>query len=127
MFHLLRNFMNALAELQSFAAQYVLAFSEQLVGSMRRSSQIGFGASIGLAIFSASFVTDFSSERSRLFFWSQASAGMPSAATMSIGPARTAVWSDSPMLSSKIRRQALLNHVQQKLSRGSDAVTPILP
>jgi hypothetical protein len=94
---------------------------------MRRSSQIGFGASLGLAIFSASFVTDFSPERSRLFFWSQASAGMPSAVTMSIGPARTPNWADSHTLPSKIRRQALLSHVQQKLNRRSEAVHPILP
>ena len=46
---------------------------------------------------------------------------------MSIGPARTPNWADSHTLPSKIRRQALLSHVQQKLNRRSEAVHPILP
>jgi hypothetical protein len=94
---------------------------------MRRSSQIGFGASIGLAIFSASFVADFSSEPSGLFFWSQASAEIPSAAALIIGPTKTPAWADRQMLPSKIRRRALLDRVQQKLSRRSEAVDSILP
>jgi hypothetical protein len=80
-----------------------------------------------MAIFSASFVADFSPERSRLFFWSQASAGMPVAAALITDPAKTPVWADPQMLPSKIRRRALLDHVQQKLSRRSEAVDPILP
>lgn len=94
---------------------------------MRRSSQLGFGASVGVAIFSASFAADFSSDQSRLFFWSRASANIPAIAAPIVDPIKTSAWSDPRARPGKIRRRALLSNVQQKLSRRLEAVDPILP
>jgi hypothetical protein len=94
---------------------------------MRKSSQIGFGAAIGLAIFSASFAGDFSSEPSWYSFWSPATAGISSAIAVLAHPAELADATDRQLLPSKLRRRALLSHVQQKLNRGSEQVDPILP
>lgn len=94
---------------------------------MRRSSQIGFGASVGLAIFSASFVADVSSERSWSSFWPQASAGITNLTALIPYASETPDWSDRQALPDKIRRRELLKRVHQKLSRSSEAVDPILP
>ena len=94
---------------------------------MRRSSQIGFGASIGLAIFSASFVGDISSERNWPSFWPQASAGISSQTTQIPHTSEISEWADGQGLPNKIRRRDLLNRVYQKLSRGSETADPILP
>ena len=94
---------------------------------MRRSSRIGFGASVGLAIFSASFVADFSGEPKWSSFWSQASAGIWGATAFIADPAKPAYAATNPTLHAKLRRRALLNRVHQKLSSRSEIVDPILP
>jgi hypothetical protein len=94
---------------------------------MRRSSRIGFGASIGVAIFSASFVADFSAEPRWSSFWSQASAGIWGATAMIAEPAKTPDWGDNQVLHAKVRRRALLNRVHQKLSSRSGTIDSILP
>jgi len=94
---------------------------------MRRSSQIGFGASIGLAIFSASFVADFSPERKWYSFWSQASASVSGATALITHSWETPHSNDRQILPSKLRRQALLNNVLLKLRQDAEAVDPILP
>jgi hypothetical protein len=94
---------------------------------MRRSSRIGFGASIGVAIFSASFVADFSAEPRWSSFWSQASAGIWGATAMIAEPAKTPDWGDNHVLHAKLRRRALLNRVHQKLSSRSGTIDSILP
>jgi hypothetical protein len=94
---------------------------------MRRSSQIGFGASVGLAIFSASFVADVSSERKWSSFWPQASAGISNLTALIPYTSEMPDWSDRRTLPDKIRRRDLLNRVHQKLSRPSEPVDSILP
>jgi hypothetical protein len=94
---------------------------------MRRSSRIGFGASIGLAIFSASFVADFSAEPQWLSFWSQASAGIWGASALIAEQAKTPDWGNSQVLHAKVRRRALLDRVHQRLSSRSGTIDPILP
>ena len=94
---------------------------------MRRSSRIGFGASIGVAIFSASFVADFSAEPKWSSFWSQASASIWGATALVTASAKTPEWNDDHALPNKVRRRALLNRVQQKLASQSETVDSILP
>jgi hypothetical protein len=97
---------------------------------MKRSSRIGFGASIGLAIFSASFAADFSTEQEWSSFWLRARAGLSGiwgATALIAAPAKAPDWGDNQILPSKARRRALLNRVHQKLSSGAEAVDPILP
>jgi hypothetical protein len=92
---------------------------------MRRSSQIGFGASVGLAILSASFVAEVSSERSWSAFLPPASAGILSSMGLITTQSETPYWADRQALPNKIRRRDLLHRVYQKLRRRSE-VDPIL-
>lgn len=94
---------------------------------MKRSSRIGFGASIGLAIFSASFVADFSAEPQWSSFWSQARASIWGATALIAEPAKTPGWGNNQIHHAKLRRRALLDRVHQKLSSRAEAVDPILP
>ena len=94
---------------------------------MRRSSQIGFAASIALAVFSASFVSDVSLEQKWPSFWPQASAGMSDHTAPVRNPPASSGLTNRQALPNKIRRRDLLNRVHQKLSRISEAVDPILP
>ena len=94
---------------------------------MRRSSRIGFGASVGLAIVSASFIADFSAEPQWLSFWSQASAGIWGASALIEEQAKTPDWGDGQVLLAKVRRRALLDRVHQKLNSRSGTIDSILP
>lgn len=90
---------------------------------MRKSSKVGFAASLGLAIMSASLVSDFSSDREWPGFLTLASAsiaGVTSSFSQSIQS------SQSSVLPAEVRRRALMNRVQQRLLRKSAAVDPIL-
>jgi hypothetical protein len=80
-----------------------------------------------VAIFSASFVADFSAEPRWSSFWSQASAGIWGATAMIAEPAKTPDWGDNQILHAKLRRRALLNRVHQKLSSRSGTIDSILP
>jgi hypothetical protein len=91
---------------------------------MRKSSKVGFAASLGLAILSASLVSDFSSDGDWPGFLSFANAGIPGAATSSLF--YSAHPSQGAILPAEIRRRALMNRVQQRLQRQSSSVDPIL-
>jgi hypothetical protein len=93
---------------------------------MRKSSQIGFGVSLGLAIISASFVSDFSAEPDKSYFLSQASASILSTIVPITDLSVTSARAERQMLSNEIRRRALVNSVHQKLISKSDMVSPIL-
>jgi hypothetical protein len=80
-----------------------------------------------LAIFSASFVADFSSERRWSSFWSQASAGRWGATAAVVSMPPTPDWSDHQAVPNEQRRRALLHRVHQRLSSPSEAVDSILP
>lgn len=95
---------------------------------MRKSSQIGIGIAIGIAIFSASSGSKISSDREWYSLWSQANAGIASAAAAIAGsPEPREGIARRSVLPSKIRRRALFAHVQEKLGRRSEAVASILP
>lgn len=93
---------------------------------MRRSSQVGFAASIGLAILSASLVADFSSEREAPYFLSKATAGMVTATGFLPDLTAASGRTGSSVLPAEMRRRALVNRVHQKLTRSADEVAPIL-
>jgi hypothetical protein len=94
---------------------------------MRRSSQIGFTASIGLAIFSASLVGDVATEQNWSLFWPEASAGISTQANQIPHPSDiTGEWAHGQGLPNDIRRRHLFARVHHKLSRGSEAVDAIL-
>ncbi|HKJ62485.1 MAG TPA: hypothetical protein VKA94_10930 [Hyphomicrobiales bacterium] len=90
---------------------------------MRKSSKVGFAASLGLAILSASLVSDFSSDAHWQGFLSFANASIAGVTT---SLPQSIQFSQSSILPAEVRRRALMNRVQQRLLRKSSAVDPIL-
>jgi len=91
---------------------------------MRKSSKVGFAASLGLAILSASLVSDFSSDGDWPGFLSFANASIAGAANGA--PPYSTQSAHGAILPAEIRRRALMNRVQQRLLRQSASVDPIL-
>lgn len=91
---------------------------------MRKSSKVGFAASLGLAILSASLVSDFSSEGEWPGFLSPANASIAGAMTGRLSHSEQT--SQRSILPAEVRRRALMDRVQQKLLQKSSAVDPIL-
>jgi hypothetical protein len=91
---------------------------------MRKSSKVGFAASLGLAILSASLVSDFSSDGDWPGFLSLANASI--AGVMPGSLSQSLQSSQSSILPAEVRRRALVDRVQQKLLQKSSAVDPIL-
>lgn len=90
---------------------------------MRKSSKVGFAASLGLAILSASLVSDFSSDGEWPGF-TLANASI--AGAMTSGLSQSLQYPQSSILPAEVRRRALMDRVQQKLLQKSSAVDPIL-
>ena len=89
---------------------------------MRKSSKVGFAASLGLAILSASLVSDFSSDGDGPGFLSFANASIAVVTSGSLSMQS----SQHSLLPAAVRRRALMNRVQQRLRRQSSSVDPIL-
>jgi hypothetical protein len=91
---------------------------------MRKSSKVGFAASLGLAILSASLVSDFSSDGDWPGFLSLANASIAGVMTGSLSQSLQST--QGSILPAEVRRRALVDRVQQKLLQKSSAVDPIL-